>query len=400
MTVRPGRRVVFVGSHEVPPVRVLLVTHDASLTGAPMVALLVARQLVDRDMEVQVISRRKGPLLADFRSVAPTRREFLAGVRRRLWLVNGLGALAWLVDVMAATLTLARHRPDLVHLNTSASAVYVHAARRLGIPVLLHVHESADNTERFLAEARVRDLAGVGLVACSPSVHAHLVARTGRRPEDVFLLPSVPDDQRVRERAAASTRLAVATEGEAVRRVGAVGTVGARKGTDLWLRVAEIVQSAPGTPRTAFVWVGHHAGLTPGAHPPGVEFTGPLDNPYPVIARLDLLTLPSRDDPFPLVVLEGMLLGVPVVAFDVGSVRDQVGDGGVIVPAGDVDAFAAAVQHLLVDDEARATTGARARLRAERLYSTTAFGDRLQVIIEEGSGSTGQPPRIASRQER
>ena len=67
--------------------------------------------------------------------------------------------------------------------------------------------------------------------------------------------------------------------------------------------------------------------------PAVVEFVGPRANPYPHMRRFDVATLPSRDDPFPLVVLEAMLLGTPVVAFAVGSVADQIGSAGVIVPA-------------------------------------------------------------------
>src|SRR5690606_32807144 len=124
------------------------------------------------------------------------------------------------------------------------------------------------------------------------------------------------------------------TEGSLTRsglRVGAVGSVGHRKGTDLWLQVAALVQECESVPETTFVWIGDLPDDFAPDSFPGVEFTGPLANPYPLIAEFDVLTLPSRDDPFPLVVLEAMLLGTPVVAFDVGSVRDQVGDGGTVV---------------------------------------------------------------------
>jgi glycosyltransferase involved in cell wall biosynthesis len=118
------------------------------------------------------------------------------------------------------------------------------------------------------------------------------------------------------------------------------------------------------------------------------------------MSRFDVATLPSRDDPFPLVVVESMLLGKPVVAFDVGSVRDQVGEGGTLVPPGDVDAFAAAVLHLLTDESARTALGRAARARAERLFSSTAFAHRLREILDVTTGSAGQAPRMASRQTR
>lgn len=373
--------------------RTVVVSHEATLTGAPMVALLVTRQLVEQGVPVRVVSRTKGPLLAEFARLAPTRRELLAGVRRRLWLVPGLSTVARGVDVALAAATLALHRPELVYLNTTASAVYLPAARLLRLPVVLHVHESETTTEALLARARVQDLEGVHLVACSPSVHAHLVARTGREPEGVALLPSVPDEERVR----AGARRGAHRPRPGVRRVGAVGSAGHRKGTDLWLRVAAAVRQDPTAPPTEFVWVGGSDPAWQAPAVPGVDFAGPTENPYPTIAGLDVFTLTSRDDPFPLVVVEAMMLGVPVVAFDVGSVREQVGDGGVIVPAGDVGAFTSALKRLLTDDAARAAAGARARARAERLHSTSAFAARLRTILGD---LAGQAPRMAARQSR
>lgn len=372
--------------------RVVLVTHDASLTGAPMVALLLTRTLVEQGADVRVVSRRTGPLLADFAAVAPTSRELLQRVRRRLWLVPALRRVAWLVDVLAATATLARLRPELVYLNSSASAIYVHAARWLRVQVLLHVHESDVNTELFLTEARVRDLTGVDLVACSPQVERDLLARTDRPPGGVHLLLSVPDADRLR--ALAAEVGAPAADGLVV---GATGSVGHRKGTDLWLRVAGIVQASH---EARFVWVGELGDPDMAVPTPGVEFTGPTANPYPAMMRFDVATLPSRDDPFPLVVVESMLLGKPVVAFDVGSVRDQVGEGGILVPPEDVDAFAAAVIHLLTDEAARVALGAAARARAERLFSSTAFAHTLRGILDAPTGSAGQAPRVAARQSR
>lgn len=378
------------------PRHVVLLTHDASRTGAPMVALLVARCLVEQGDRVTIVSRRRGPLLADFAAVAPTSLELLCRVRRRLWLLHSLRHLAWLVDALAATATLVRHRPDVLYVNSTAAAIYVHAARWLRIPVFLHVHESAYNTEVFLSEARVHDLSGTCLVACSPQVERDLEARCRAMTTSlrIELLLSVPDGERLRTMSAAEPTPAPSGPGAVV--VGATGSVGHRKGTDLWLQVATIVRASSDA---RFVWVGELGDPAMAVPAAGVEFTGPTANPYPAMSRFDVATLPSRDDPFPLVVVESMLLGKPVVAFDVGSVRDQVGEGGIVVPAEDVDAFARAVLHLVTDADARASLGAAARTRAERLFSSTAFALRLREILDN-SGEPAQSPKTAARHAR
>lgn len=362
--------------------RILVISHDASRTGAPMVALLIARCLADRGERVSLVSQRPGPLMADFAAAAPTSTEVLHRVRRRLLLVRRAARLMSTLDTLGALATLLRHPCDIVYVNSTSAAVYLRPARWLRRRVILHAHESHDVAAGFLERAHVRDLSGVELVACSPSVQQGLATLAGRDPAGVRMVASVPDSARVR---------AMAAQGEPGARsgvvVGAVGSVGRRKGTDLWLQAArEVLEDR--RPGVSFVWVGEIADPEMAVPTPGVEFLGPQDNPFGHLARFDIATLPSRDDPFPLVVLEAMLLGRPVVAFDVGSVSEQVGDGGVMVAAGDVSAFAAAITRLVDDEVLRRDLSLRARRRAEEQFSTEAFARGLLDVLDEPDPST------------
>jgi len=360
--------------------RVLLITHEASLSGAPRIAHLVARALTARGHKVAILSRRPGPLIADFRAVAPTSLEFLYRVRRRLWLVSGLAWLALAVDTALATLTVLRHRPDLVYINSTSAAVYMRPSLWLRRRVVVHTHESTEVASRFLAPAKALSLLHRGrLVACSPAA-ARSLAELAQVPlSDVAMLASVPDAARVRELAGAAPDRVFADD-EIV--IGCCGGVEQRKGTDLWLAAARMVRAAlPGVP-LRFVWVGEIVDPSlVGPDPDGI-FVGPSANPYAQMKRFDIATMPSRDDPFPLVVLESMVLGTPVVAFAVGGVPEQIGDAGVIVPAQDVSAFAEAIVSLVVDEQRRLDLGRRALERAKSLYSVDGFVDALihQVV--------------------
>ncbi len=126
--------------------------------------------------------------------------------------------------------------------------------------------------------------------------------------------------------------------------------------------------------------------------PRTVEFGGPSDNPYAHMRRFDVATLPSRDDPFPLVVLESMLVGTPVVAFDVGGVRQQIGDTGILVPPGDVAQFADALVTLLTDDSLRRRLGAAAQDRVKTVYSAQAFAINVSGLLDTDEAQTGGPP--------
>ena len=69
----------------------------------------------------------------------------------------------------------------------------------------------------------------------------------------------------------------------------------------------------------------------------------------PVVAGASALVLPSRDEGFGLPVLEALAAGTPVVCSDLPVLREVGGSHAVYAPAGDVEAFAAALADVLAD---------------------------------------------------
>jgi glycosyltransferase involved in cell wall biosynthesis len=93
------------------------------------------------------------------------------------------------------------------------------------------------------------------------------------------------------------------------------------------------------------------------------------------LRRADLLVHPARWEGFGLALLEAMLASLPVVATRVSSIPEIVADGetGLLVPADDVAALAAAVSHVL--DEPT-ELGARGRQRARADFSVARMADQ------------------------
>jgi len=77
----------------------------------------------------------------------------------------------------------------------------------------------------------------------------------------------------------------------------------------------------------------------------------PHETTLAVIASARLLVLPSRSEPFGIVIIEAGALDTPVIASNVGGVPEIIDDGrtGVLVPAGDATALASAILTLLRD---------------------------------------------------
>jgi len=100
----------------------------------------------------------------------------------------------------------------------------------------------------------------------------------------------------------------------------------------------------------------------------------------------DVGVFPSiHEDPFPLVPLEMMAAGMPVVAFDIGGVREAIieGETGFLVPNKDTDAFARAIKLLIDNKELRLEMGAKARKRVEQYFTWDRHVDQLLEIYEQ-----------------
>lgn len=103
-----------------------------------------------------------------------------------------------------------------------------------------------------------------------------------------------------------------------------------------------------------------------------------LDVPHADVTRLmrgaTMFVLPSREEPFGMVLLEAGLAKLPVVATRVGGVPEVISSPelGVLVPPDDVAALAGAIQMLLADPQRSAALGARLSEHVQHRFSAHA----------------------------
>ena len=174
------------------------------------------------------------------------------------------------------------------------------------------------------------------------------------------------------------------------------GSFIARKGLDVLLRAMAVV--VPRCPGAVLVLAGGEPSqeepfrrfaeqLGIGRH---VRFAGRLgsDALRQYMQAADIVTLPSRREGFPLVVVEAMSCAKSVIASDVDGVSEAIPSGqlGCTVPPGRVDALAAALCRWLADPSRRAAVGAAARQHVVEHYSLaevlqtrlSVYGDLLR----------------------
>jgi glycosyltransferase involved in cell wall biosynthesis len=111
--------------------------------------------------------------------------------------------------------------------------------------------------------------------------------------------------------------------------------------------------------------------------------TGSKENVDQYLSLVDIFVLPSREDPFPLVILEAMAASKPIVAFAVGGVPEAIGNqAGFLIEPQNTEAMKETIIKLINDPDLRNRMGAEARKRVDLDFNIERNIPRVEEIIE------------------
>lgn len=160
-----------------------------------------------------------------------------------------------------------------------------------------------------------------------------------------------------------------------------------QKGQALTLRAAVRLRERCGDVRVLFVGEGEtEAAVRSEAETIGAgwaTFLGRRDDVPGLVALADASVLPSEAEGLPMTLIEAIALGTPIVATDVGDVGDliETTGAGECVPAGDEDAYRAACERVLGDQDRRAEIVAAAE-RAAPEFDAPRMVRRYEAVLE------------------
>jgi glycosyltransferase involved in cell wall biosynthesis len=365
--------------------RVLFYSHQSHYVyGGEVVTLALARELSKRGEEV-FFAAPPGPYLEKFRGLLGEAVFTVSSLEFR----RSFAVIFRLIAALPSTLIhlqkiVHENRIEILHANTLKAIVYVWPLGFFfGLKVIWHHHDILPT--RGLNQVWLR-----------------LLARGARK----IIVPSHAAKQALISAGIAPAKVEAIWNGfdpsewsspEGVRparsfQIFFVGELSLRKGADLLPEIASrlaalakkefqiiVIGAALSEPELAI-------SLKQRVKNEGLEsyfqFMGRREDVKGLLREADVLILPSRQDPFPTVVLEAAFSGVPIIASPVGGVPEMFrnGEGGRF--AGNAEDFARELAEW-VDDPIRARReGALARQFAESNFSLGQMADQVKAIYK------------------
>jgi glycosyltransferase involved in cell wall biosynthesis len=321
--------------------------------GAETALLRLVSRLAARGWDVTVTTPGAGPLRDRALAAGYSWRPLPLGSLARRHGTRSIGS--W-----PAARRLAREH-DVVYLNGGVCGRLLPALPAAALRVL-HVHDMVDRVPRFWHRADVVLADSQAVANRLEGVAAHVV-----------YAPVEPDPP--------PADAPWPTGNGPV--IGFVGRIEPRKGPlDLVHAGPAIRRQAPGA---HLVMIGDDPlGSDPGytrqvLSSPDIEHHHWTDNAPGLMRHLDVLVLPSYEEPFGTVLAEAMAVGTPVVATNVDGLPEVVEDGvtGRLVAPGDPEGIAAAVLEVL---GRREQMGRAARDRARR-FDADDYADRVEALL-------------------
>ncbi|WP_093154530.1 rhamnan synthesis F family protein [Thalassobaculum litoreum] len=396
--VSPATRMVVKDMTTSARKRVLVVLHEASRTGAPILGWNIARDLQER-YDVVVVLKQGGVLEADF-----------ADVCSDVVMIPDYPALTSVDFDRVVERLVARVRPSFAIANSAETRDVVPRLTRAGVGVVSLIHEFAANVAGFGlydvllwahhvvfpadVVARSYDAAGYRFLR----QRRHTIAAQGvpvLPPRQQDLLSTSPRQIRNTLRGDAEADCFV---------VVGLGYVQFRKGVDLFIAAAMAAVAADRGANLRFVWVG-------GGYEPDKDihystyiadqvsrsglgdrliFTGELDDLDEVYRAADAVVLTSRIDPMPNTCIDALARGCPVICFAEASGIAEVlaadpATADLVVPYLDVAAMGKRVVDLAADRNTLEQLSAACLRNAAASFDMARYSAQLDALGSEAA---------------
>lgn len=356
-----------------PSLRVLFCTDNLGVGGTELNAVRTAERLAPLGVELQVaLLGDDGPLRARYAAL---------GIPVRPFPIASLYGASAIRQGRAFAAHCRSGRVDVIHCHDAYSNVFGSIwGRAAGVPGIIVSRRwgAMHNSGKLRLANRLAYRLASRVLANSAGVGTSLAKDEGVPPRRVVVVPNFVEPDAFEPPAPESRAAARADLGipAGARVIGVVARLDPVK--DHATLLGAFARLAPALPDVHLAIVGDgpcRGDLEALATKLGlggrVLFAGMRPHRPNLHHLFDVSALSSLSEGFPNSVVEAMAAARPVVATDVGGVRDALVDGvtGLLVPAGDPAALGAALERVLGDPATAAAMGRAGRERAESLFA-------------------------------
>lgn len=394
------------------PIRVLFLHPSDELYGADRVLLNLVRGLDRARFEPCVAVGNdllyEGLLSRELRASGIRVWQLPLAVARRKYLSpTGIGGFLWRLaaSVRRVGRLIEAERIDLVYSNTLAVWTGALAAALTRRPHVWHVHEIIERPT-FLRGLmrRFAPALSQGVICVSRTTRDALLIATRARAKGMVLYNGIAPEEWMEATGRERVRAELGCS-DADMLIGMVGRLSDFKAPDVFVEAASDLLGRHGNLRFFLAgdvvpgqrrWWTHVQRLIEVSPDPGrIHSLGFREDVADLTAALDILVVPSRGaETSSLVSVQAMFAGKPVVATDVGAIRETVDQGktGLIVPKEDRVALVEAISSLVSNPDLRSTMGREGRRQAlEKFTLGRQVRELNDLLWQEYAAASGGP---------
>jgi glycosyltransferase involved in cell wall biosynthesis len=360
---------------------ILFVSHDVNRAGAQLFIYNVMVHLKSNGHEIVLLSKATwGSMAKDFESAFPV--FYLEKKYKKSAFSKNLYALEYLKE---------NFNFDLIYLNTIACVDILEALKsKFKIPIYCHIHELSYSIKQFGPKNSEKTLFGYSekIIACSQAVKDNL-CKFGEESKISLVHSFVNNEEVLHKIKNTSKEKTIAKYGLPKDKflVAACGNADWRKGPDLFVQVAKKVTLRKDN--VHFLWIGIDIDSEI-----GIQIQFDIDklnlekhitlipinqDAVSLLASSDLFLLTSREDPFPLVMLEAALAEKPILGFKgSGGVSEFTEkDAGLTAPYLNINVLTELVLEVIENPELQKKLGEKAK---ENVLLNYSFENSIKKI--------------------
>lgn len=318
--------------------KIFFISHDCSLTGAPILLLNLLSLLSKKNFfDIQVVLGRGGILEKEFLKYGNvTILKSKNYSRQTSFFLRSINFLIYKTGLFLLNLKL--KKADIIFSNTIVNGKVLKHISKRGVTIITYVHELESIIQEFHEDANLTFQFSDLYISPSKAVAENLISRHSVLPENISFLNyyfPIPGDhfQKMSKMDAKEKFKKYLQFSENKFYVVGMGVGSFRKGIDLFIEAAQITNEVE--ENIHFVWIGELVEEKMKSEILNKIATYQLQNTVTITGQLpyslnnllpfDLFVLTSREDPYPLVILEAALMKIPSVCFaNTGGIQEFV----------------------------------------------------------------------------